>query len=65
MVKDCPNCSEHSFATRYKDSYLSFCRECGYYEEAVYDEDNNMVEESGFLDNDEFESLKRRFPINE
>lgn len=65
MVKDCPECGEHSFATRYKDSYLSFCRECGYYEEPVYDEDDNLVEESGFLDEDEFERLRERYPIHD
>jgi len=63
MVKDCPECSEHSFATRYKDSYMSFCRNCGYYTDYELDEDDELVQIDGFLEGDEFQNLKARFPI--
>lgn len=63
MVKNCSECGEYSFATRYKDSYLSFCRNCGYYEEPRYNDDDKLVTVSGYLDEEEFEELKERFPI--
>ena len=55
MVKNCPKCGEYAYATRFKDSYMSFCRECAYYNIAMGGE--------GFLDDEEFEDLKERFPI--
>jgi len=60
MVVDCEECGEHKFATRYKDSHMSFCRNCGYYVEYM----GKGRSTDGFLDDEEFEELKNKYPID-
>jgi ribosomal protein L37E len=62
MVIECDNCGERAFATRFKDSYLSFCRECGFYTEPKRI-DGQMQTTEGFLEDDEFERLREKYPI--
>ena len=35
MVVDCPKCGKHAYATRFKDSALSVCRNCRWFKDAI------------------------------
>lgn len=57
MVKRCRECDEYAFATRFKDSYMMFCRACGYY--TVADSDDE-----GYLDEERFSRLREQYPLH-
>ena len=49
MVVDCPKCGEHAYATRFKDSPMSVCRNCRYYKDTItgeegYDEEREILD---------------------
>lgn len=56
MVVDCKKCGEHAYATRYKDSYLSFCRACGYWNEAMGGE--------GVWEPEKTREMRQRWPLH-
>jgi len=55
MVKECKECGEYAYATRYKDSYLSFCRACGYWNEAMG--------ETGIFDDEKLKEMRQKWPL--
>lgn len=63
MVKECENCGEFAYATRYKDSYLSFCRACGYWREPRY-VDDKLVPIEGTFTEEKLERMSERWPLS-
>lgn len=39
MVRNCPECGEYAYATRFKDSPLLICRNCRYYKDHILEEE--------------------------
>jgi hypothetical protein len=55
MVRRCDECGEYAFATRYKDSLLSFCRACGYWRDP---------EDEGVMDEEDLERMREKYPLH-
>jgi hypothetical protein len=55
MVRTCEKCDEYAYASRYKDSFLSFCRACGYYH------DVNVGE--GFYSEEKLSEMREKWPL--
>jgi len=55
MVTKCDECGMKAYASRYKDSFLSFCRNCGYW---------NDLEESGMYDEQKLEQMREDYPLS-
>lgn len=55
MVVRCDECGEYAYATRYKDSFMSFCRACGFW---------NDPDESGYFGEGELERMREKYPLH-